>query len=77
MFPTLACDAPAQREMAAAGYGEMILLVVDTESSRSVIHCATMSESVPSLVLTEESVDELSRLLSSTGSVEEFLNALK
>ena len=65
------------REMAAAGYGGLILLVVDTENSRSVIHCAPLSESVPSQVLTEESVDELSRLLSSTGSVEEFLNALK
>ena len=65
------------REMAAAGYGGLPLLVVDVEISHSIIHCATMSESVPSQVLTEESMDELSRLLSSTGSVEEFLNALK
>ena len=65
------------REMADAGYGGLPLLVVDVVTSHSIIHCATMSESVPSQVLTEESMDELSRLLSSTGSVEEFLNALK
>ena len=64
--------------MVAAGFPDLPLLLVDVEGTRSIIHCASMAGSIqPEPAITDESLDELSRLLSSTGSVEEFLNALK
>lgn len=63
--------------VAAAGFGDLPLIVVDFGGDGVILHNSTMSSSVQAeSSLTEESMSELSRLLSSTCSVDEFLKAL-
>lgn len=63
--------------VAAAGFGDLPLIVVDFGGGGEILHNSTMSTSVQAeSVLTDESMSELSRLLSSTCSVDEFLKAL-
>lgn len=79
------CDMPTLAEvleivpsrMSAAGFGDLPLIVGDFDGSGEILHNASMSASVQEeAALTDESMSELSRLLSSTCSVDEFLKAL-